>query len=54
MSDATVPIVTVVRSRSESADTTAWTEGTCYVEIQRNAIEVRHVVAVVLHHRCPS
>ena len=51
---AVVPIVTVIRSRTESDDSSAWTEDTCYVEIHRHTLDVRGLVAVWLHHRCPT
>jgi hypothetical protein len=49
-----VPTVTVIRSRTESADVGAWAENTCYVEINREALPIRALVAIVLHHRCKS
>lgn len=54
LSRAVVPTVTVIRSQSESPDVSAWTEGTCYVEIRRRSLPVRDLVAVWLHHRCSS
>jgi hypothetical protein len=47
-----VPIVTVIRSRSESANVHSWTDRTCYIEIHRHTLEVRDLVAIWLHHRC--
>jgi hypothetical protein len=49
---AVVPIVIVIRSQSESPDVSAWRENTCYVEIKRETLDVRRLVAVTLHHRC--
>ena len=49
-----VPIVTVIRSQSESADVKSWTDQTCYVEIHRHTLDVRDLVAIWLHHRCSS
>jgi len=49
---AVVPIVIVIRSESESPDDSAWREDTCYVEIKRERLEVRRLVAITLHHRC--
>jgi hypothetical protein len=52
LSRAVVPIVTVIRSESESPDTGAWRDDTCYVEIKRDRLQVRRLVAITLHHRC--
>ena len=52
LSRAVVPIVTVIRSESESPDLSPWREDTCYVEIKREAVDVRRLVAITLHHRC--
>jgi hypothetical protein len=52
LSRAVVPIVTVIRSKSESPDVGAWREDTCYVEIKRDRLDVRDLVAITLHHRC--
>jgi hypothetical protein len=52
LSRAVVPIVTVIRSESESPDVSAWREDTCYVEIKRDRLDVRRLVAITLHHRC--
>lgn len=52
LSEEVVPIVTVIRSRSESPDVSAWADGTCYVEIHRHTLAVRDLVAIWLHHRC--
>jgi len=52
LSRAVVPIVTVIRSESESPDVGAWREDTCYVEIKRDRLDVRRLVAITLHHRC--
>jgi hypothetical protein len=52
LSRAVVPIVTVIRSESESPDVGAWREDTCYVEIKRDRLNVRRLVAITLHHRC--
>jgi hypothetical protein len=52
LSRSVVPIVTVIRSESESPDLSAWREDTCYVEIKRETLDVRHLVAITLHHRC--
>jgi len=52
LSRAVVPIVTVIRSESESPDIGAWREDTCYVEIKRDRLNVRRLVAITLHHRC--
>ncbi len=52
LSDATVPVVTVVRSASESPDTSAWNAGTCYFEERRDTISTRDLVLVQLRHRC--
>jgi hypothetical protein len=52
LSRAVVPIVIVIRSESESPDVSAWREDTCYVEIKRETLDVRRLVAVTLHHRC--
>ncbi len=52
LSDATVPVVTVMRSATESADTSAWNAGSCYVEERRDKISVRDLVAIRLRHRC--
>jgi hypothetical protein len=52
LSRAVVPIVTVIRSESESPDVLAWREDTCYVEIKRDRLNVRRLVAITLHHRC--
>jgi hypothetical protein len=49
---AVVPIVIVIRSESESPDVSAWREDTCYVEIKRETLNVRHLIAITLHHRC--
>jgi hypothetical protein len=54
LSRAVVPIVTVIRSSSESPDLSAWREETCYVEIKRDTVDVRGLVAITLHHRCPG
>ena len=47
-----VPIVTVIRSQSESANVNSWTDQTCYVEMHRHTLDVRDLVAIWLHHRC--
>ena len=52
LSRAVVPIVIVVRSELESPDVSAWREDTCYVEIKRETVDVRRLVAITLHHRC--
>ena len=52
LSRAVVPIVTVIRSETESPDVGAWREDTCYVEIKRDRLNVRRLVAITLHHRC--
>lgn len=52
LSRAVVPIVIVIRSESESPDVTAWRQDTCYVEIKRDTLDVRGLVAITLHHRC--
>jgi hypothetical protein len=52
LSRAVVPIVIVIRSESESPDVSAWREDTCYVEIKRETLDVRRLVAITLHHRC--
>jgi hypothetical protein len=52
LSRAVVPIVVVIRSESESSDVTPWLEDTCYVEIKRESVDVRRLVAITLHHRC--
>jgi hypothetical protein len=52
LSRAIAPIVTVIRSQSESADMQAWSDETCYVEIRRHTLDVRGLVAIWLHHRC--
>jgi hypothetical protein len=52
LSDKTVPMVTVVRSASESADTNGWTGKSCYFEEQRDKISDRELVAIRLRHRC--
>jgi hypothetical protein len=52
LSRAVVPIVLVVRSEAESPDVSAWREDTCYVEIKREKLDVRRLVAITLHHRC--
>jgi hypothetical protein len=52
LSRAVVPIVIVIRSESESPDVSAWREDTCYVEIKREKLDVRRLVAITLHHRC--
>src|SRR5262249_11173997 len=52
LSRAVTPIVIVIRSATESLDQTAWQEDTCYVEIKRDSIAVRGLVAITLHHRC--
>jgi hypothetical protein len=44
--------VVVIRSESESRDVSAWREDTCYVEIKRDTLDVRRLVAITLHHRC--
>jgi hypothetical protein len=41
-----------VRSASESADTSAWSDGSCYFEERRDRISVRDLVAIRLRHRC--
>jgi hypothetical protein len=50
--DERTPAVTIVRSRTESADVGAWAGGTCYIESSRKAIDVRGLVAIVLHRSC--
>jgi len=52
LSRAVVPIVIVIRSESESPDVSPWREDTCYVEIKRENLDVRRLVAITLHHRC--
>jgi hypothetical protein len=52
LSRAVVPIVIVIRSESESPDVSAWRQDTCYVEIKRDTLDVRRLVAITLHHRC--
>jgi hypothetical protein len=52
LSRAIVPIVVVFRSESESPDVSAWRDDTCYVEIKRETVDVRRLVAITLHHRC--
>jgi hypothetical protein len=52
LSRAVVPIVVVLRSESESTSMNPWREDTCYVEIKRETLDVRRLVAVTLHHRC--
>jgi hypothetical protein len=52
LSDARAPEVTVVRSRDESADVDAWSDGSCYVEAGREELPVRRLVAVRLQRRC--
>jgi hypothetical protein len=49
---AVVPIVIVIRSESDSPDVSPWREDTCYVEIKRDTVDVRRLVAITLHHRC--
>jgi hypothetical protein len=44
--------VIVIRSESESPDVNAWRNDTCYVEIKRETVDVRRLVAITLHHRC--
>jgi len=46
------PLVTVVRSREESPDQSAWLDGTCYVEDSRQEIDERALVAVRAVRRC--
>jgi 4-amino-4-deoxy-L-arabinose transferase-like glycosyltransferase len=52
LSDSTVPIVSVIRSASESPDLAAWADDTCYVEMHRHTLAVRDLVVILLHHRC--
>jgi hypothetical protein len=52
LSRAVVPIVIVIRSETQSPDVTPWREDTCYVEIKRETLEVRRLLAITLHHRC--
>jgi hypothetical protein len=52
LSRAVVPIVIVIRSELESPDVSAWRDDTCYVEIKRETLDVRRLVAITLHHRC--
>lgn len=52
LSRAVVPIVVVIRSESESPDVSPWRQDTCYVEIKRDRLDVRRLVAITLHHRC--
>jgi hypothetical protein len=51
---ASVPAVTVLRSRDESADLSAWSDGTCFVERSREELAVRGLVAIVLQRSCPG
>jgi len=52
LSRAIVPIVVIVKSESQSSSVSAWREDTCYVEIKRETVDVRRLVAITLHHRC--
>jgi hypothetical protein len=54
LSRAMVDTVTVIRSRSESPDTTAWISGSCFVETKRQTVSVRDLVAITVQHRCPA
>ncbi len=54
LSDRAVPVVSVIRSSTESPDTASWSAGTCYVEERRDSISVRNLVAIRLRHRCPG
>lgn len=47
-----VPVVTVVRSETESTDTSSWRTGSCYVEEKRERISIRHLVLIQLRHQC--
>ena len=52
LSDATVPVVHVIRSLEESSDSTSWSAGTCYFEERRDTTSVRRLVSIQLRHRC--
>ena len=52
LSDRVVPTITIVRSASESPDTSNWIGESCYHEIQRDRISLRDLVAIRLRHRC--
>ena len=52
LSDATVPSLTVFRSREESTTGDAWTTDTCYFEEGRAETPLRGLVAIRLRHRC--
>ena len=51
-SDATVPSVTVFRSREESATVDSWSTDTCYFEEGHAETPLRGLVAIKLRHRC--
>jgi hypothetical protein len=53
-SDNLVPTITVIRSATESRDTSSWNTGTCYFEQRRDTMPVRDLVAIQLRHRCPQ
>ena len=52
LSDATVPSLTVFRSRDESTNLDAWATDTCYFEEGRAETPLRGLVAIRLRHRC--
>ena len=52
LSDVKAPVVTVIRSRDESADADGWNDGSCYVEVSREELPVRRLVAVKLQREC--
>jgi len=51
-SDLTVPSITVIRSRENAADVSAFMAGTCYFEEAKEEVDVRQVVIYRLRHRC--
>lgn len=52
LSDVTAPVVTVIRSREQSADADGWTGSSCYFEESRAELAVRGLVAIRLRHLC--
>jgi hypothetical protein len=52
LDQARVPVVTVFRTRDQSAEIDGWSAGTCYVEDDRQELSTRKLVAIRLRWRC--
>ncbi len=43
---------TVIRSSVESPDTSSWSDGTCFKEVQRDSLSTRNLIAIRLTRSC--